>query len=116
MEWKEKLEDLERWVGTEQSDGYVAFTFTENGMITLMCGKELPIPPVDLGSSKEFNTKGWVGEVVVGWSGEQSEIRLKAGDHIWVYALSLEQAVDRLHEYVILCKRCSCRTRAEENA
>jgi hypothetical protein len=110
VDWVQKLYDLEHWVSTQQADGYLTFTFTENGLITLMCGKEFPVPP----SSKTPYTAGYVAEVCVGWSSENSEISLKPGDHIWAYGPTLPDAIVRLHKSVLLSKQCQCRLMEQE--
>jgi hypothetical protein len=103
MDLWEKLTDLETWVGSKQADGYIHFTYTENGTVTMLCGKEFSIPPKDIKSPG-----GWVGEVIFGWSDKTAEINPEPGEHFWSYSPNFVEMV-HLHDSIVLGRNCGCK-------
>lgn len=102
VDWQELLEELYYWAAPNRCDAYIILTHVADGDIELCCAKNVRPP-------EHWDTHScWVAEFVCGNVDPHEGLGMSFGDHIWAYGAGLGEAITRLHEHVLLERKCGC--------
>lgn len=107
------LERLQQWAKFGEADGFRVLHFTDSGVITVHCDREISVAHGFNGCTHDgvcaCQTFGWVVEFRAGMIAEGSTYPGEHGEHVWAVGLTLDDACRNLVAQIQLRAVCPCR-------